>query len=588
MEKNMSKAVRLTVVPEAAQVTPGEQLSLALTVQHTGRSGAHYCLDVSGIPTDWYSLDRPYIALRPTTSAQVLLTVHPPARPVTIAGRYTLTVQVRAAEDPDLQAATAVALTVRASGGVDMDVQPTEAVGRTGIFHITFLNQMSWPVDVALSAHDAENGLRFRIEPENPVVVPATGVAGPVTVRVAPRVQALLGEPHPYEIEFHGLELGSLQQNEQRARFVYVPRYPARRLPVWLRRAPGRAVLFPLVLLLLLLVVAGGRTVTRPATQPAVTPPAPAPRRSVVIPPAPTPTPSAVTPPAPAPTWTISRVPPTRPPATAQSFVPMPSIGRFTLVHRRRGQPYALVWQIRGAAHATLDGHPVAVRGRLVLRAPLHSATYRLVATTGARRATASLHLMVDGHTPDRHAVVLTTPDIATFTVRYRDRKLYAIWLVRNAVHVWLQGRLVTKSGDDRIPPGASWLRLVASNDVGSRQRLLHLARLVPPATPTRHSTMTAGDRRHRRLIARPTVAPRPTATPTPHPTETPTAPPTATLKPTPTTPSVLSTPPAVPTPRPTATPTPVSVTIGSTTPPVPAVTSTPTAVPVTCCLAQP
>jgi hypothetical protein len=245
-----------------------------------------------------------------------------------------------------------------------------------------------------------------------------------------------------------------------------------------------------------------------------------------------------------------------------------------------------LVGQMSDAAHATLDGQPVPARGSLVLQAPLHSATYRLAATNGTRRATASLHLVVDARTTDAHAFVLTTPDIAAFALRRNKGQLYVIWLVRNAVHVRLQDRLVARAGARLVPPGASWLRLVASNDVGSRQRLLPLARLVPPARATRQRT-TAAARRRRLLTARPTAAPRPTATltPPPIPTSTPSPIPTSTPRPTATrTPR----PTATRTPRPTATPTPVSVTIGSTTPPVAAITSTPTAVPLTCCGVNP
>src|SRR5919199_3690984 len=165
----MSRAVQLTVAPEAAQVALGEQLSLAITVRHTGRSRTHYRLDVSGIPADWYTLDRPYIALHPAASAQVLLTVHPPARPVTIAGRYTLTVHVQAAEDPDLQTATAVALTV-STGELDMDVQPAEAEGHEATLRITFVNRSSTPTPVQLSASDHEDRLRVRIAPEDTVI----------------------------------------------------------------------------------------------------------------------------------------------------------------------------------------------------------------------------------------------------------------------------------------------------------------------------------------------------------------------------------------------------------------------------------
>src|SRR5919199_789231 len=241
----MSRAVQLTVAPEAAQVALGEQLSLAITVRHTGRSRTHYRLDVSGIPADWYTLDRPYIALHPAASAQVLLTVHPPARPVTIAGRYTLTVHVQAAEDPDLQTATAVALTV-GTGELDMDVQPAEAEGREATFRITFVNRSPTPTPVRLSASDHENWLRFRSEPEDTVFVPAGGAADPITVHVAPKVRETMGRPHRHQLAFRGQLLGREHTVNPslvgQARFTSVA--PWR--PVWLRWASRWAVLLSL------------------------------------------------------------------------------------------------------------------------------------------------------------------------------------------------------------------------------------------------------------------------------------------------------------------------------------------------------
>jgi hypothetical protein len=110
----------------------------------------------------------------------------------------------------------------------------------------------------------------------------------------------------------------------------------------------------------------------------------------------------------PAPTGGVRAVPPGRPRALAQGHTMVlsrPSIRRFTLVHRRQGQPYELVWQTSDAQNVTLDGRPVSTHGALVLPAPLHSATYRLVATNGARRATAQLHVVVAALTTDRHAL---------------------------------------------------------------------------------------------------------------------------------------------------------------------------------------
>jgi hypothetical protein len=451
---------------------------------------------------------------------------------------------------------------------LDMDVQPAEVEGHEATFRITFVNRSPTPIPVQLSASDHEDQLRFRIEPEDTVIVPAGEAADPITVHVAPKGREAMGRPQRHQLEFRGLLLGREHTANSslvgQAHFTYVPRYAPRWQPASLRWAQRWAVLLPL-LLLLLLVLAGGRILALPATRPAATP-------------------------APTPTRAVSSVQPTRPRATVQVVTPpRPSIRLFTFVHRRWGQPYELVWQTSDAAHVTLDGRPVSARGSQVLQAPLHSATYRLAATNGTRRATASLHLVVDALTTDAHAFVLTTPDIATFTLQRRKGQLYAIWLVRNAAHVRLQDRLVPRAGAERVPTGATWLRLVASNDVGSRQRLLLLPRLAPAARPTRQRP-TAVVRRHSRPIARPKVAPRPIATWTPPPTATPIPPATATPIPPPTAtpippPTATPTPrPTVtPIPRPTKTPTPVSVTIGSTTLPV-AVTATPTALPVTCC----
>jgi hypothetical protein len=145
---------------------------------------------------------------------------------------------------------------------------------------------------------------------------------------------------------------------------------------------------------------------------------------------------------------------------------------------------------MRAATHVTLDGRSVSCC-RLVLHAPLHNATYRLVATNGSRRATAQLHVVVDARTTDTHAFVLTGPHIARFAVHRRKGKLYVIWRVRNAVHVWLQGRPVPYAGERIVPRSTSWLRLVASNDVGIRRLRLRLAQPVPAATPTPRPTAT-------------------------------------------------------------------------------------------------
>src|SRR5918911_2717464 len=247
-ERNMSEAVRLTVVPEAAHVMPGARVSLSLTVQNTGGSDARYRLAVGGIPEAWCTLDKWHLTLGPGGHEQVQITVQPPRDNTAGAGSYSLTVGVISEDDPNTWLSTIVPLTLHTADGVTMDVAPPAVDGREARFRITYLNLSDAPVAVALVARDNEDALRFTAKPDTPVIVPAGG-GGPVTVHVVPKERKTFGEHHPYEIEFRGVQLGAEQATNpllaRRARFVYVPRYKTRYLPRWVGRAPGGGLLPP-------------------------------------------------------------------------------------------------------------------------------------------------------------------------------------------------------------------------------------------------------------------------------------------------------------------------------------------------------
>jgi hypothetical protein len=162
---------------------------------------------------------------------------------------------------------------VDVGGGLSMDVRPMEVRGRTAAFQVTYLNGTNAPAAIALTARDAEDRLRFRIEPEAPVVVPAGGTSA-ITVHAVLRGRR--GAPHPYEIELRGVNLGAPNEVNpaliRRERFTYAPRHAWQQRPTWIRRTPLWAVLLPLVLLVPLLVFAAGRARLPRPTTPATTP----------------------------------------------------------------------------------------------------------------------------------------------------------------------------------------------------------------------------------------------------------------------------------------------------------------------------
>ncbi len=278
-ERVMLHPVVLTVVPQEAALVPGDELFLALIARNTGSNTVRLHLDIRGVPQTWYTLDQPRVTLGPGASEQMHLAVHPPASPPPPSGRYTLTIRLRGGSRPAIGASTDVALTIGREGELHLDVQPTHAVGRAATFRLTYRNLSPAPAALALRAEASEQGLRFRPEPAEPVIVPAGG-SGSITVHVVPRVRETVGAPRDYGIVFRALQLGTMVEDNPslvgQVRFTCVPRItiPAlHALPAPLRRLPLWA--FPLPLLLpLLLFLAHDRMMAhtvKPIDKPATT-----------------------------------------------------------------------------------------------------------------------------------------------------------------------------------------------------------------------------------------------------------------------------------------------------------------------------
>src|SRR5205085_10703804 len=165
----MSHAVLVTVAPDEVYLALGGRRDVMLTVQNTGSSVERYCLEVRGIPAEWYDLDQPRGALPASASADVHLAVHLPAGATSAASRYPVTMQVTSEDDPTQRASAGFVLIVSGDSALDMDVRPAEATGRDATFQIAFLNQGPAPAVVALTARDSEDALCVHIAPPDPV-----------------------------------------------------------------------------------------------------------------------------------------------------------------------------------------------------------------------------------------------------------------------------------------------------------------------------------------------------------------------------------------------------------------------------------
>jgi hypothetical protein len=256
----MKQPVRLKASTDYATVTPGRCLTIELEIQNAGTSTVQGCIDLIGLEASWYDLTPSRVTIPPDSDQHVQVHLHPPAE--AMAGRYPISMRLRSEDGHPNQASIRVDVLVGPDQMLRIDVDPLAATGMTATFRVTFVNQMSFPITLSLSARDRGDRLRFRVTPTQSLVVPAKATAGPVNVKVIPRARPIFGEPKPYEIELRGLGMGLQTAILEPAialdphlvaypRFTYVPPLAVSRLLAHLLRVLGSVVLVAVILVLL-------------------------------------------------------------------------------------------------------------------------------------------------------------------------------------------------------------------------------------------------------------------------------------------------------------------------------------------------
>ena len=265
--------MRITITPATVQVSPGGNAALAITLRNTGAIIDRFHLAIEGIAAEWYTLGAPAAALFPGAEETVTLTIHPPAGVATKAATYPMTIKAISQDDPTKEAAGMVTLVVTASGSVVLDVSPRQAQGRSAIFNATFINRSNADATMVLSGQDDEDALQFRMRPDETVDVPA-GEQVRIAVRVRPEERHFVGQPHSFSFTLRGaheVDPNPFQPDPALsavARFTYIPRTQALRVPPWLWNPTTLIAKVLAAVVLLLLMYAGLRNIfdTKPGT----------------------------------------------------------------------------------------------------------------------------------------------------------------------------------------------------------------------------------------------------------------------------------------------------------------------------------
>lgn len=168
-------------------LTPGEEVTVPVTVRNTGAIVEAYRIEVLGVPGDWTVVEPAVIeGLYPDTATTATLTFRPPRSAEVPAGDLQFGVRVVPLEHPDDTVVPEGVVEVLPFLDTTAELVPRTTHGRRGAKHqVAVDNRGNAPVSVLLACADGTDELTFRVK--DPLLVVAAGTAAFTDVRVRPR-----------------------------------------------------------------------------------------------------------------------------------------------------------------------------------------------------------------------------------------------------------------------------------------------------------------------------------------------------------------------------------------------------------------
>jgi hypothetical protein len=181
---------------EPQTVSPGQRVTLLVTVRNVGSIVEEVIPRISGLPADWCQFDPPRLTLMPGTETKTALTVSPPRSSSARAGTYVIAIDAVSGIDPDVRAHGEATLAVGPFLDLTAELLPENSSGRLrGRHTLTIRNSSNVPVRAEMAASDKDRQLRF-LPPVTPIsLVPEATTTVSFTVR--PTRIRWFGHPQP-------------------------------------------------------------------------------------------------------------------------------------------------------------------------------------------------------------------------------------------------------------------------------------------------------------------------------------------------------------------------------------------------------
>jgi serine/threonine protein kinase len=241
--------IGLQLEPEHLTLTPGQPVSLQVTLANLGRTVDAFTVTVEGVPEQWVTGPRQEVRLLPSARAPVTLTISVPRSSDSRADAYAVTVRARSRENPEESGVVAARWTVQRFEEHTLALAPQRASGRIqATYTVTLRNTGNAPARYTLRGNDEEQTLAYRFAQEQVLLDPNQSADVKLTVQ-AP--QRWIGNPQLRGFQVRSQPMGGDGPQVTAGQFVHTALIPS-----WAPPAIGVALLG---LLAVIVIVDGDR-----------------------------------------------------------------------------------------------------------------------------------------------------------------------------------------------------------------------------------------------------------------------------------------------------------------------------------------
>jgi uncharacterized membrane protein len=159
--------LRVTVAPERAEASPGDNLQFDVTVRNASDIVEHYGVELLGLPDGATVRAEPEVAkLRPAETGTLTVRVNLPVQPPAPAGTYVVGALVRSKYRHDVSRCVEVPIQLASVEQITVRTTPEVVTGgRGGQYTIEIVNGGNAPVRLYLAATDPERRVTTTFQP---------------------------------------------------------------------------------------------------------------------------------------------------------------------------------------------------------------------------------------------------------------------------------------------------------------------------------------------------------------------------------------------------------------------------------------